>query len=90
MFDEVGAIRKPDLQALRDMGAAGLIIELAALDAGELSGLKSALLAMPRPRRRRARMRATVPGAGFSSPTAPSREDDDDAGGGDDDDYDYE
>ena len=72
-----------DLEALRDMGAAGLIIDLAAVSAEALAALKADLLAMPRPRRRRDRMRATVPGPGFSSPRPPSREDDDD-----DDDYD--
>ena len=75
---------KQDLEALRDIGAAGLIIDLAAVSPEALAGLKSALLEMPRPRRRRDRMRATVPSSGFTAPRPPSREDDDD----EDDDYD--
>ena len=68
----------PDLEALRDMGVGALIIDLAAVSAAELATLKSALLAMPRPRRRgRERMRATVPGAGFAAAAPPAREDDD-------------
>ena len=78
-----GAPEKPDLEALRDMGATGLIIDVAAVSAEALAGLKTALLDMPRPRRRRDRMRATVPGPGFTASRPPSREDD-----GDDDDYD--
>ena len=74
-----------DLAALRDMGASGLILDLARVKAGDLAGLKTALLEMPRPRRRRDRSRANVPTAGFAYSAAPSREDDD---GGDDDDYD--
>ncbi len=81
---QVSAIpAKDDLVALRDMGASGLILDLASVSAEALDGLKTALLDMPRPRRRRDRARATVPAAGFSSAPAPSREDDDD-----DDDYD--
>ena len=78
-----GAPAKQDLEALRDMGATGLIVDLAAVSPEDLSGLKSALLDMPRPRRRRDRIRATVPSSGFSASRPPSREDEDD-----DDDYD--
>ena len=75
---------KQDLAALRDMGAAGLILDLSGVSPEDLAGLKTALLEMPRPRRRRERTRATVPSAGFASASAPPREDDD---GDDDDDY---
>ena len=68
-----------DLEALRDMGVNGLIVDAGNASAAALSGLKRALLEMPRPRsRRRERMRAAVPSAGFASTPAPSREDDDD------------
>lgn len=78
--------RSEDLAAMRDMGASGLILDLAGVSAEDLAGLKTALLEMPRPRRRRDRARATVPSAGFASAPAPSREDDDD----DDDHDDYD
>ena len=73
----------PDLEALRDMGVAGLIIDLAVISSEALAGLKAALLEMPRPRRRRDRIRATVPGPSPSAPRPPARQDDPD-----DDDYD--
>ena len=73
-----------DLEALRDMGVSGLILDLSAVSPEALAGLKAALLAMPRSRsRRRDRMRATVPGMAFSAAPTPEREDDDD----DDDDF---
>ena len=73
-----------DLEALRDMGAAGLIVDVTTGNTRELADLKADLLSMPRPRsRRRDRMRATVPGTGFTAAPQPGREDD-----GDDDDYD--
>ena len=68
-----------DLEALRDMGVGGLILEITTGNSGELASLKADLRAMPRPRsRRRDRLRATVPGSGFTPPAPPSREDDDD------------
>ena len=73
-----------DLVALRDMGASGIILDLAGVSADDLAGLKTALLEMPRPRRRRDRNRANAPAAGFAYSAAPSREEDD----GHDDDYD--
>ena len=79
-----GAPSREDLEAIRDMGAAGLVLSLDGTAAEEISALKADLLSMPRPRRRRDRMRATVPGAGFPAPSPTPREDDD----GDDDDYD--
>lgn len=73
-----------ELEALRDMGVAGLILDLSAVGSDDLSGLKSAVQDMPRPRsRRRDRIRATVPGSGYTPSAPPRREDD-----GDDDDYD--
>ena len=73
-----------DLPGLRDMGASGLILDLAGVSVDDLAGLRTALLEMPRPRRRRDRSRATAPAAGFAFAPAPSREDE----GGQDDDYD--
>ena len=74
-----------ELEAIRDMGASGLILDLANVSTEDLASLKTALQDMPRPRRRRDRVRATVPSTGFASEPAPSREDDDH-----DDDYDDE
>lgn len=76
-----------DLAALRDIGASGLVLDLAGVSADALAGLRNALLEMPRTRRRRDRSRATAPAAGFAFAPAPSRDDDD---GGHDDDYDDE
>ena len=74
-----------ELEALRNMGASGLIVDLSALSSDELADLKSALQDMPRPRpRRRDRMRGPVPSSGFTPSSPPSREEDD----GHDDDYD--
>ena len=76
---------KEDLEALRDMGVSGLIVEITAGNSGDMASLKAVLRSMPRPRsRRRERLRATVPGSGFAPSSPPSREDD----GDDDDDYD--
>ena len=68
---------KKDLEALRDMGVSGLIVNLDAVSPEEVAGLKAALLAMPRPRaRRKERLRATLPGSGFAPARPPAREDD--------------
>lgn len=75
-----------DLAALRDMGASGLILDLASVSPGDLAGLRTSLLEMPRPRRRRDRSRASAPAAGFAFAPAPSHEDEE----GHDDDYDDE
>ena len=76
---------KSDLQALRDMGACALLVDLSAVGPEELAALKAALLAMPRARpHRRERIRATVPSSGYTHSPAPSREDEPDE---DDDDY---
>ncbi len=77
---------KGDLEALRDMGVAGIIVEVNTGNSGDLASLKADLLSLPRPRsRRRERMRATVPGSGFTPSRQPDHDDD-----GDDDDYDDE
>ena len=79
---------KADLEALRDMGVSGLIVEVTTGNSDELAALKSDLLGMARPRSRRRdrdRIRATVPGTGFTPPQPPDHDDD-----GDDDDYDYD
>ncbi len=73
-----------DLTALRDMGASGIIVDLAGKTAEDLAALKSALLEMPRQRRRRDRRRSVAAGAVFSLSSAPAQEDD----GGHEDDYD--
>ena len=75
-----------DLAALRDMGASGLILDLANVSVDDLAGLKTSLLEMPRPRRRRDRSRTNVPAAGFAYAAVPTREEDGDP----DDDYDDE
>ena len=72
-----GPPQKQDLEAIRDMGASGLILDLSKVSSDDLAGLKSDLQDMPRPRRRRERVRATVPSAGFTSPPAPDPEEDD-------------
>ena len=73
---------KKDLEALRDMGVAALVVDVAGAGAEGLAELKTALLDMPRPASRsRARSRAILPGSAFTPPEAPPQEDD-----GDDDD----
>jgi hypothetical protein len=67
---------KKDLEALRDIGVNGLMIDVGSVSAKDLKDLKTALLEMPRPRSgRRERSRAILPGSVYSSGPAPRRED---------------
>jgi hypothetical protein len=61
-----------DLEALRDIGVSGLVVDVGAVASSSLSQLKTALLEMPRPRPpRRGRSRAILPGSVFdTSPAA--------------------
>lgn len=77
---------RADLEALRDTGVSGLVVDVSSLSQTALAALKEDLMAMPRPRpRRRERLRATIPGSGFTPAAPPAREDD----GDDDGDEDY-
>ncbi len=68
-----------ELEALRNMGVSGLIVEAASLKGSDLTDLKSALRAMPRSRpRRRGQLRANAPSPGLVSDHPPIREDDGD------------
>ncbi len=80
-----------DLEALRDMGVSGLLVNLDAVSRAELVGLRAALLEMPRPgsrhrygSRRRERLQPTLPGSSLAPAHPPAREDAPDE---DDDDY---
>lgn len=86
-----GAPGSKDLEALRDLGVSGLLVNLSAVSRDELAGLRAALLEMPRPgsrnrqrSRRQERLRPTLPGSGLVPARPPAREDDPDE---DDDDY---
>ncbi len=68
-----------DLEALRDMGVNGLVVDVASAGAEGLGALKTALLEMPRATSRsRSRSRAILPGAAFTPPEQPQQDDDDD------------
>ncbi len=76
---QVSGIPEPaELEALRDMGASGLVIDLAAVAATDLAGLKSVLLQMPRPRPRRRDRTRVAPGAGFTPANSPAHHAEDD------------
>jgi hypothetical protein len=62
-----------DLEALRDIGVIGLVVDVGAVASSSLSQLKTALLEMPRPRsNRRERSRAILPGSVFAPGPAPA------------------
>ena len=68
-----------ELEALRDIGVHGLVVDVGQVTSEGLAGLKKGLLEMPRQRPgRRARRNAILPSSGFSSGEASGREDDDD------------
>jgi hypothetical protein len=71
-----------DLEALRDIGVHGLVVDVGAVASSSLSQLKTSLLEMPRPRSsRRERSRAILPGSVFApglAPTPQHEEDDED------------
>jgi hypothetical protein len=64
-----------DLEALRDIGVSGLVVDVGQVASSSLSQLKAALLEMPRPRSgRRERSRAILPSSVFAtSPAATPR-----------------
>ena len=67
-----------ELEALRDIGVNGLVVDVGQVPSEALAGLKKELLDMPRQRPgRRTRRDAIVPSSAFSSGEAPGREDDD-------------
>jgi len=67
-----------ELEALRDIGVHGLVVDVGQVPAEALAELKKGLLDMPRQRPgRRTRRDAIIPGSAFSSAEAPGREDDD-------------
>ena len=79
LVEVTAAPASKDLEALRNMGVSGLIVEPSTLRGSTLADLKAALLDMPRPRsRRRSQLRATAPGPGFAPASPPTREDEED------------
>ncbi len=68
-----------ELEALRDIGVHGLVVDVAHVTSEALAGLKKGLLEMPRQRPgRKVRRDAIVPGSAFLPGEALGREDDDD------------
>ena len=67
-----------ELEALRDIGVHGLVVDVGHVTAEAMAGLKKGLLDMPRQRPgRRARRNAILPSSTFSLGETPGREDDD-------------
>ena len=68
---------KKDLEALRDIGVNGLVLDVGSVSVEKLKELRAALLEMPRPRSgRRERSRAILPGSVYAvAAAAPGRED---------------
>ena len=63
-----------DLEALRNLGVHGLVLDVGEVGAKGLSDLHAALLDMPRQRsRRRERTTALIPGSAFSVPDEPEQ-----------------
>lgn len=61
-----------DLEALRDIGVQGLVVDVAAVSAKSLKELKAALMEMPRATyKRRGRTLAILPGSAFAPPSEP-------------------
>ncbi|MFQ6031161.1 MAG: hypothetical protein ACE5Q6_27165 [Dehalococcoidia bacterium] len=66
---------KKELEALRDIGVQGLVLDVGAVSSDQLSELKTALLEMPRPEpRRRGRTTAILPSSVFSVGREPAHE----------------
>ena len=62
---------KKDLEALRDIGVHGLVVDVGSVGSDGISALKTDLLDMPKPNfRRRERVRAILPGSVYSSGAA--------------------
>jgi hypothetical protein len=67
---------KKDLEALRDIGVNGLVVDVGSVGAAALKDLRTALLEMPRPRSgRRERSRAILPGSVYAAAPTPRRDD---------------
>ena len=67
---------KKDLEAMRDIGVNGLVLDVGSTSAEKLKELRTALMEMPRARsNRRERSRAILPGSVYAAAPAPSRED---------------
>ena len=67
-----------DLEALRNAGVHGLVVDLESMDAAAVSELKTACLNMPRKQPdRRGGLTAIVPSSVFPSGSAPEPDEDD-------------
>lgn len=67
---------RKELEALRDIGVHGLLVDVGAVSSEALAELKTALLEMPRPKSPKGgRASALLPGSAFSAPPPPPRED---------------
>ena len=66
-----------DLEALRDIGVQGLVVDVASVSAESFKELKAALMEMPRPTfKRRGRNMAILPGSAFAPPAEPEPQED--------------
>ena len=64
-----------DLEALRDMGVQGLVVDVGSVPSDKLSDLKQSLLDMPRPKsNRRDRATAILPGSAYAVQAEPEPE----------------
>ena len=64
-----------DLEALRDIGVHGLVLDVGAVSAKSLKELKAALMEMPKATfKRKGRTLAILPGSGFSPPVEPEHQ----------------
>ena len=64
-----------DLEALRDIGVHGLVMDVGAVSAKSLKELKDALMEMPRATfKRKGRTLAILPGSAFSAPSEPEHQ----------------
>ena len=67
-----------DLEALRDAGVNGLVIDLEAMGSEAAAELKTACLNMPRPKQQRRGFTPIIPSSVFPSGSAPEPEEEDD------------
>ena len=64
-----------DLEALRDIGVQGLVVDVASVSVESFKELKAALIEMPRPTfKRRGRNMAILPGSVFAPPAEPEHQ----------------
>jgi hypothetical protein len=66
-----------ELEALRDMGVDGLVVDTASTSAKDMESLKEGLRTLPRRKPKSPRHAATLPSAGFTRDTPPPPEEDD-------------